>query len=318
MPFDPLYAAGPGRPQSFQRFLDPSLVGQQLQALPVAEPEPIKAPGVPYQPTTQDRVTGAVASFGANTDPRTPYGPEAFLGSAARGFAGVKNYLAALTQQHAEGQRQAQQDDLNRRNIESQIADRSRLRESPAVRPADLERMTGEDGLMWNRNRQTGVVTPIVGPDGTQLRAPKPAERPTEPPKQPSSAIALSRAFADRAEEAEPLLLSTPVPSNLEFEAGMRSPFEAGKSQAFRRWYANALRFITPILRKESGSTIQDSEVRQAMATYIPLPGDTPETLRTKAEARRSTIRAMRTMGNQSDDSSGVAPPADDNPYRRP
>lgn len=173
MALNPLYAAGPGRPVNLQGLIDPSIVGQQLQAsTPEPAPAP-KAPSVtPYQPTQMDRVTGAVQSFGANTDPNSVYAPEQFLGSAARGFAGVKNYLAALAGQHAEGQRQAQAADLERRNIESQIADRNRLQAAGTTAEYITDPQDATQEIQVDRDRQGNRVW-ARDPEGRPIRRKK-------------------------------------------------------------------------------------------------------------------------------------------------
>lgn len=337
MAFDPLYAAGPGRP-SVRRFVDPSIVGQQLQAIPDGmaygtQVEPPKAPGMSggmYQPTTQDRITGAVSAFGANTDPTSVYAPEQFLGSAARGFAGVKTYLNNLQQQHAASQRQREQDELNRRNIESQIRDRETLGQvnAPRIGQADWRNdptTPGQDILGYT-HPQTGEFVP-------QTYQGKPFVRPTPSPQRridpnseegiaqrveaagriareqmrvnPPATVAAARAFATRASNAMPRIASLQPPSNFEYEVGIASPFKAGQSEAFRLWRTNALQFIYPILRKETGAAISDKEFRDAVEMYIPEPGDGPAVLAAKRLNREEAVRSLETMGNQS----GEEPP---------
>lgn len=51
--------------------------------------------------------------------------------------------------------------------------------------------------------------------------------------------------------------------------------------------------FISPILRKESGAAISDSERKQAFALYIPMPGDDGEVIKQKAENRKNAINSL-------------------------
>lgn len=60
-----------------------------------------------------------------------------------------------------------------------------------------------------------------------------------------------------------------------------------------QRYKQAAMNWIRANLRKESGAAIGDEEAAQEYATYFPLPGDDPETIRQKRDARNATTQAM-------------------------
>jgi hypothetical protein len=112
MAFDPLYAstpdnAGPGRPRPVNLRRD---IGVALGQMPSFEPSvqglaPItKLPQESSAPTDyRTRATAAANSIASSIDPNTPSAFGQFAGGLARGFAGVQNYLHAVT-----GQQEAQ------------------------------------------------------------------------------------------------------------------------------------------------------------------------------------------------------------------
>jgi hypothetical protein len=65
------------------------------------------------------------------------------------------------------------------------------------------------------------------------------------------------------------------------------SPEQQKYKQAADNW-------IRANLRKESGAVIGADEMAAEYATYFPQPGDTPEVIAQKAEARRITTDAMK------------------------
>lgn len=59
--------------------------------------------------------------------------------------------------------------------------------------------------------------------------------------------------------------------------------------------YTNAGRnFVAAVLRKESGAQITEAEWKQGQELYIPMPGDAPDTLTQKAQARQLAISGLR------------------------
>lgn len=78
-----------------------------------------------------------------------------------------------------------------------------------------------------------------------------------------------------------------------------RSParFQTTEMQLFNQ---ASRQFATAILRKDSGATITDSEEALMNRTYIPQPGDSPQTIARKAQARRVALQELELSGGRS------------------
>lgn len=66
------------------------------------------------------------------------------------------------------------------------------------------------------------------------------------------------------------------------------------QSAEYQKYKQAASNFITALLRKESGAAIAKEEWVRYDSEYMPQPGDGPELLAQKAEARRVAIEAMK------------------------
>lgn len=68
-----------------------------------------------------------------------------------------------------------------------------------------------------------------------------------------------------------------------------------------RQKYEQAKRdFINAQLRRESGAAISPTEFESADKQYFPVPGDSPETIKQKADNRRAAVEAMGREGGKS------------------
>jgi hypothetical protein len=63
--------------------------------------------------------------------------------------------------------------------------------------------------------------------------------------------------------------------------------------------------FINAHLRRDSGAAIQDHEFERYRKEYIPVPGDSPDVLEQKRDARRRAVKDMMAGGGR-----GYRPPA--------
>ena len=106
--------------------------------------------------------------------------------------------------------------------------------------------------------------------------------------------------FSQRMERAEALLgtfadypgTGTAIAESVPFIGGflgrqVMSPEQQKYKQAAGDW-------IRAKLRKESGAAIGDKEMQQEYETYFPMPGDSQDVVRQKAEARRIATIAMQ------------------------
>lgn len=77
-----------------------------------------------------------------------------------------------------------------------------------------------------------------------------------------------------------------------------RSPsrFQTRDMQLFKQ---ASRQFATAILRKDSGATITDSEEALMNSTYIPQPGDDPDTVARKSQARRVALKELELAGGR-------------------
>lgn len=66
-----------------------------------------------------------------------------------------------------------------------------------------------------------------------------------------------------------------------------------------QKYYQAAADWVRAKLRKESGAVIAPSEMAQEIKTYFPMPGDKPETITQKAEARKQALAGMEQMGGR-------------------
>lgn len=199
MAFNPQYAATPGRPVNLRRD-----IGEALGRLPIANPAIDNAFGGPAQEAlpqesamgARDRVTGAATSIANSIDPNTTSSFGQFAGGLARGFAGVQQYLQALTGQQQERAEANTDRTLNRERViatteaeraraESERAQADRARQAPAspTQAADnweevRNRPVGSPRLQINR--RTGETKPVMDPTGRPLTVtapPPPAPR---------------------------------------------------------------------------------------------------------------------------------------------
>lgn len=94
-------------------------------------------------------------------------------------------------------------------------------------------------------------------------------------------------------------LTETPVLGNIII--GKKHPQYQAQKAAADRWVNQYLRF-------QSGATISESEFDQARKQFIPQPGDTPDTIAAKAQARARAVEGMREATRQGANTPGATP----------
>jgi hypothetical protein len=132
-----------------------------------------------------------------------------------------------------------------------------------------------------------------AGPSGqiSAIRQPRNNEKPTEGAKRN---VALTHRMLDANERLNAIIQSgvtRPSYWKLVTEGGV-ARLEL-RTENDRRFVAAAKEWMSPILRKDTGAAVTDSEFLMYADTYIPAPGDPPSVLRQKAEARQSAMVAM-------------------------
>jgi hypothetical protein len=114
--------------------------------------------------------------------------------------------------------------------------------------------------------------------------------------------------YFSRMEAAEQKLDPAFVPSIAQYMASrklmdggaitssMANKFLDSKTQGY---YQAAADWVRAKLRKESGAAIGVQEMEQEIKTYFPMPGDSPQTIAQKREARVQATNGMRDMGGR-------------------
>lgn len=74
--------------------------------------------------------------------------------------------------------------------------------------------------------------------------------------------------------------------------------FNAMKSADRQAYEASKTNFITAVLRRESGASIAPTEFSNEEQKYFPQPGDKPETVKLKADARNTAINNLYREAN--------------------
>lgn len=170
-----------------------------------------------------------------------------------------------------------------------------KVAEGPAFNPTPLVQIGEKLTTVADANSPTGSVY-IKERDAVG----KPA--PATGANKPSDGEQMAKGYHDRMVAAEQLLTSigekgypteqtsgaASIPLIGDYLKRKSSTAEQQKfEQAQRDW-------VRSKLRKESGAVISEQEMKDEIRTYFPQPGDTPEVIAQKAQARRVAIQAMR------------------------
>jgi hypothetical protein len=159
-----------------------------------------------------------------------------------------------------------------------------------------------------------GTTRAIVGPDGQPVRS-----TPTQKPL--NEAQSNATAFGLRMNESHKLLKDLEDQGNFDtgrlregvsgtvgalplvgdtLRAGSDNLFNAlpsflgGLNTGEQQTMNARANFITAVLRKESGAAIAESEFATAEKLYFPRPGDPPEVVKQKQDAREQAMKAMK------------------------
>lgn len=106
----------------------------------------------------------------------------------------------------------------------------------------------------------------------------------------------------------DPTSLGTFAQSSL-----LKGPLEYFKGQDVKGLEQAQRQFVQAVLRKESGATITPDEFSTNAAKYFPQPGDGPDVLAQKAQARAQAVAGLTAEGGRANDrvaSQGYQAPA--------
>ena len=133
-------------------------------------------------------------------------------------------------------------------------------------------------------------------------------------PEEMNQSQSTAASFADRMLNSNPTLNSLP-PVSVASEAVSGIPLVgntliSAKNRQFKQAEED---FISAVLRKQSGATIQPDEYERERKKYIPLAGDDPKTLENKRKARLIEIEGMKREAGPSYKPSVIVKPTSTN-----
>jgi hypothetical protein len=140
-------------------------------------------------------------------------------------------------------------------------------------------------------NPRTGAVEMVTGPGGTSLQP-----KPTTEESRASSYATGARQAHDQATALERKGISTTTGTQL----AQKLPFNLGNyllPAEQQQYQQTILQFAQNLLRKESGAAISQSEYEMTNKTYFPQPGDGPEVIKQKQEARKAVVERIEREG---------------------
>lgn len=181
---------------------------------------------------------------------------------------------------------------------------------------------SGEPDYWKFMQRRARIVNPIIPPqeplvpvqnsDGTSVLLPRSQAAGKSPaaPKEgalPTEGERTAANYLGRMREAEKLL-GNYTPSLTDFVSASRTmsggPLMAGIANSVtsprgQAYYQAAADWVRAKLRKESGAVISPEEMAQEIKTYFPVPGDGPDTVRQKKQAREQAMAGMKEMAGR-------------------
>lgn len=151
--------------------------------------------------------------------------------------------------------------------------------------------------------QQVSSVDPLTGDIVTSLVPRRAGEVSRKPgPVLPESKYKAA-GFADRLEQAEPVLKSVEKAiskmSPVSFELQEFADRPALQTSEFQDYMQASRSLINAVLRRESGAVISPSEFDNAKKQYLPYPGDTPQVLKKKELDRRRYFANLKNEAGQ-------------------
>jgi hypothetical protein len=282
--------AGPGALQAYQGSFDDTLknllVAQQLKDAQTKRARETAVQQAMMLPTTREQID-ALRSLGAYSDIAGIAAAEKTLRQSGimrqPGEAAVENPFSIYAQSEIPGvaklgkqyQKAYESGSIDDEKATARLGELARMEESAFARQESAaDRKLSRDLAQGEREQKR-----VEGTEGQRLAA----------------------GFADRMVSAEAIIKQLPpqaLPTEFTSLAGgvpvfggylqrkAMSPEQQKYKQAADNW-------IRANLRKESGAVIGADEMQAEYETYFPQPGDSPEVIEQKAEARETTTNAM-------------------------
>jgi hypothetical protein len=191
---------------------------------------------------------------------------------------------------------------------ETKRADANRAAEDARSAAGRAVTIRGQDLEAGRSNKPQLVEVPNA--DGTTTKKwliPGQLEGPTVGTSPPGAKLSETqgnaKAFGLRAQDANATLEAMMTGPNAYNPTGIAAAKDAAAaggaanflaSDAGQKYQNVAKAFIAPILRKESGAAISESEWKSAKQLYIPIPGDSSTVLEQKARNRADAIEGLK------------------------
>ena len=137
-----------------------------------------------------------------------------------------------------------------------------------------------------------------TGEEVTRLVPKVAGEISRKPAKEPTQGQYTAAGYAARVKQAEDILvgLETNIAGmgELSFRAQQAAPSAKLQSGEYQSYDQAARNFINAVLRRESGAAISPAEFANARRQYLPVPGDTPQTLQQKRANRQTVLQNLQ------------------------
>jgi len=281
---------GPGAVQAFQGSFDQTLrnimLNEQMKDAQAKRKRETAVQQAMMLPTTREQID-ALRSLGAYSDIAGIAAAEKTLRQSGimrqPGEAAVENPFSIYAQSQIPGvaklgkqyQKAYESGSIDDEKATARLGELARMEESAFARQESAaDRKLSRDLAQGEREQKR-----VEGTEGQRLAA----------------------GFADRMVSAEAIIEQLPpqaLPTEFTSVAG-GVPFVGGylqrkaMSPEQQKYKQAADNWIRANLRKESGAVIGADEMKAEYETYFPQPGDSPEVIQQKTEARKTTTNAM-------------------------
>jgi hypothetical protein len=282
--------AGPQALQAYQGSFDQTLknlvLGQQLQEAQTKRARDAAVQRAMGLPTTREQIEalrglGAYSEIGGIASAEKALRQSGILRQP--GEAAVENPFSIYAQSEIPGvaklgkqyQKAYESGSIDDEKATARLGELARMEESAFARQESAaDRKLSRDLAQGEREQKR-----VEGTEGQRLAA----------------------GFADRMVSAEAIIEQLPpqaLPTEFTSVAG-GVPFVGGylqrkaMSPEQQKYKQAADNWIRANLRKESGAVIGADEMKAEYETYFPQPGDSPEVIQQKTEARKTTTNAM-------------------------
>lgn len=295
---------------------------QTLQQLHSLQQQKFLTDQVVADPTKMPQVAQQLQSIGVqgHADGWEHLPPQQIQANAAQASQALTAQIQALTEQLVPPDKRYDVQHQDQRNANTIAGDNQRNAATIAAENARAvaeraQQARGQSITMRGQDLEAGrsnkpQLVEVPNADGTTTKKwliPGQLEGPTVGTSPPGAKLSETqgnaKAFGLRAQDANATLEAMITGPNAYNPTGLAAAKDAAAaggaanflaSDAGQKYQNVAKAFIAPILRKESGAAISESEWKSAKQLYIPIPGDSQTVLDQKARNRADAIEGLR------------------------